>query len=199
MAPPAVLLFDLGGVIVDFRGAEGSDAMTKGAHGLEYCRANWWRLPELDLFERGRLSPEHFADAFIREWGLGLDRAEFLRGFKQWVTGVYDGAPGALADLGMRSRLACLSNANIVHWERCRELGVAELFDDCFLSFELGLRKPEPEIYARVAAALDAAPRDIFFFDDVEANIDAAITAGMRAVLVENGDIKSALIRAGVY
>ena len=198
MRAPPVLLFDLGGVIVDFRGAEGADAMTKGAHGLDYCRENWWRLPELDLLERGRLAPELFADAFIREWRLDLDRAGFLDGFKRWVTGVFDGAPGALAGLGARHRLACLSNVNAVHWERCRELGVAELFDDCFLSHELGLRKPEPEIYAWAAAALGAAPSEIFFFDDVKANVDAAIVAGMRAVLVENGDIRSALARAGV-
>lgn len=195
---PRVLLFDLGGVIVDFRGAEGADAMTKGAHGLDYCRANWWRLPELDLLERGRLAPEFFADAFIREWRLDLDRAGFLNGFKHWVTRVFDGAPGALKGLGARHRLACLSNVNAVHWERCRELGVAELFDDCFLSHELGLRKPEPEIYVRVAAALDVAPSEIFFFDDVEANVDAAIAAGMRAAIVEKGDVGAALARAGV-
>lgn len=198
MKTPPVLLFDLGGVIVDFRGAEGADAMTKGAHGLDYCRANWWRLPELDLLERGRLAPELFADAFIREWGLDLDRAGFLDGFKHWVTGVFEGAPGTLAGLGARYRLACLSNVNAVHWERCRELGVAELFDERFLSHELGLRKPEPEIYAGVAAALGIAPSEIFFFDDVNANVAAAIAAGMRAVLVENGDIGSALARAGV-
>lgn len=198
MGAPPVLLFDLGGVIVDFRGAEGADAMTKGAHGLDYCRAHWHRMPELYLLERGRLAPEFFADAFIREWRLDLDRAAFLDGFKHWVTRVFNGAPEALKGLGARHRLACLSNVNEVHWERCRELGVAGLFEDCFLSHELGLRKPEPEIYARVAAALDVAPSEIFFFDDVKANVDAAIVAGMRAVLVENGDIGSALARAGI-
>ncbi len=194
---PSILLFDLGGVIVDFRGGEGLFAMTKGAYTLDHCRDQWWRLPELDLLERGALSPEAFADAFIACWRLDLDRGEFLAGFKQWVRGQFDGVDRLLGALGARHRLACLSNVNPVHWARCVELGVDAMFQTHFLSHEMGLRKPEPEIYARVAAALGVTPGEIFFFDDVEANVDAAIRAGMRAALVEKGDGRSALENCG--
>lgn len=198
MDSPPVLLFDLGGVIVDFRGGEGMRAMTGNAYTIDFCRDQWWRLPELDLLERGAISPAQFADAFIREWRLDLDRDAFLDGFKHWVVGVFEGAPALLGDLRARHRLACLSNVNPAHWERCLELGVAELFDDRFLSHELRARKPEPEIYARVADHLGVAPSEIFFFDDVAANVHAAIAAGMRARLVQNGDVRSALIGAGL-
>lgn len=196
--PPPILLFDLGGVIVDFRGGEGMCAMTKGAHALDFCRDQWWRLPELDLLERGVLSPEDFADAFIARWGLDLDRTAFLDGFKHWVVGRFDGVDRLLAALRARHRLACLSNVNPVHWARCVELGVDGFFDAHFLSHEMGVRKPQPEIYERVADALGAPPRRIFFFDDVEANVDAAITAGMRAALVEKGDARSAVEKCGL-
>ncbi|MFZ5616550.1 MAG: HAD family hydrolase [Pseudomonadota bacterium] len=198
MKSPPILLFDLGGVIVDFRGGEGLRAMTEGAYPIEFCRDQWWRLPELDLMERGAISPELFADAFIREWRLDIGRDAFLRGFKHWVLGVFDGVPALLGDLGARHRLACLSNVNPTHWARCLDLGVDSLFDECFLSHELRLRKPEAEIYARVAKDLGVAPSDVFFFDDAPANVDAAIAAGMRAALVENRDVRSALVSAGL-
>jgi putative hydrolase of the HAD superfamily len=192
-----LLLFDLGGVIVDFRGGEGLWEMTKGAHSLDFCRDQWWRLPELDRLERGALSPEGFADAFIARWKLDLDRAAFIEAFKHWVRGRFDGVDRLLSGLGARHRLACLSNVNPVHWDRCVELGVDGFFGAHFLSHEMGVRKPELEIYSRVAEALCLPPGQIFFFDDVEANVDAAIRAGMRAALVKKGDARSALEECG--
>jgi len=193
-----VLLFDLGGVVVDFRGAEGLDELTGGAHGLEFCRDHWWRLPELEQFERGTIAPDFFADAFTREWRLDLEREAFLEAFKYWVRGVMPGAPDVLRSLAKTRRLACLSNLNVLHWERCVELGVDALFEKHFLSFELGARKPGREIYAHAAEALDAPAHEIAFFDDVPANVEAARAAGMRAFQVIHGDLTSALLEAGV-
>lgn len=195
---PSVLLFDLGGVIVDFRGAEGMRAAVSGAHSLEFCRDNWWRLPELDSLERGQIAPEAFADAFIRKWSLRMAPGAFVDAFKHWVVGLYDGAPENLAALRGPYRLACLSNVNAAHWSRCVELGVPAMFDAHFLSHEMGLRKPEPEIYRRVAADLGVAPADILFFDDVAANVDAARACGLQAVMVTAGDLRSALGAAGL-
>lgn len=177
-----VLLFDLGGVVVDFRGGEGMRALT--GHDLDYCRDQWWRLPELDLLERGALSPEEFAGAFMEKWRLDLDRAAFVDAFKHWVVGVYDGASDLLARLRANHRLACLSNVNPAHWERCVELGVPAMFDAHFLSHEMGFRKPQPEIYAAAADGLGVRPAEICFFDDVAANVDAARAFGMRATHV---------------
>jgi enolase-phosphatase E1 len=43
--------------------------------------------------------------------------------------------------------------------------------------------KTDPESYARIAAALEHPPSDVLFVSDVAAELDAAITAGMRATL----------------
>jgi putative hydrolase of the HAD superfamily len=199
MTKPAVLLFDLGGVIVDFRGGEGMNAVTGGAYGVEFCQDQWWRLPELDRLERGAISPEEFAAAFIARWGLDLEASAYVHAFKHWVVGVYEGAPEILASLRRRGRIACLSNVNSAHWERCVELGVDRLFDACFLSHELGLRKPEPAIYEEVSKRLGVPPDDIHFFDDVPANVDAARAGGMNAALVEKGGLEAALVACGLW
>jgi putative hydrolase of the HAD superfamily len=196
-AASPVLLFDLGGVVVDFRGPERLHALVGG--DVEWVRATWHRLPELDALERGRIAPERFADAFLKEWRLDLDAAAFLDEFRNWVVGRFEPVAETLRGLAGRHRLACLSNVNALHWARCVELGIDALFEAHLLSHELGLRKPEPEIYAVAAARLAAPPADIIFFDDAPANVAAARRAGMRAELVAApGAAAAALLRAGV-
>jgi putative hydrolase of the HAD superfamily len=44
------------------------------------------------------------------------------------------------------------------------------------------MAKPEPAIYIRTAEALGVAPANIFFIDDREENVAAAIGVGMQAI-----------------
>jgi putative hydrolase of the HAD superfamily len=57
-----------------------------------------------------------------------------------------------------------------------------QLFDTVVISGEVGMRKPEPEIFAHAAAALGLDPRECVFIDDIEANVAAAAAVGMTGV-----------------
>lgn len=84
----------------------------------------------------------------------------------------------ALREAGLRTAL--LSNS----WG-CDEYPRADfpgLFDTVVISGEVGMRKPEPEIFLHAAAALRLEPRECAFIDDVEANIAAAAACGMTGV-----------------
>ena len=52
-----------------------------------------------------------------------------------------------------------------------------ELFAHCFLSHELGLIKPDREIYDHVVAELSCRPEEILFLDDNQLNIEGALDA----------------------
>ncbi|HEX6522497.1 MAG TPA: HAD family phosphatase [Streptosporangiaceae bacterium] len=56
------------------------------------------------------------------------------------------------------------------------------LFDTVVISGEVGMRKPEPEIFRHAAATLGLDPRECMFIDDVDANVAAAIACGMTGV-----------------
>jgi epoxide hydrolase-like predicted phosphatase len=58
-----------------------------------------------------------------------------------------------------------------------------ELFDVVVISGQVGLRKPEPEIYAHAAAAVGAEPRECVFVDDMAINLRPAQDMGMTALL----------------
>jgi len=86
-------------------------------------------------------------------------------------------------------RLLILSNMNVEGRERmygsARILDGEDwlgLFDDVLLSCDLGLIKPEPEIYRACIARSGAEPGECLFIDDVLANIEGARACGMMAV-----------------
>ena len=56
-------------------------------------------------------------------------------------------------------------------------------FDRLFFSCQLGCSKPDSRYFTTVLAALDLAPENVLFIDDVEANTKSAEAVGMRAEL----------------
>ena len=106
----------------------------------------------------------------------GLLRRMFAAG--QPVPAMYDMIRTLRAG-GLRTAL--LSNS----WG-CEEYPRADfpgLFDTVVLSGEVGMRKPEREIFLHAAQALGLAPAECVFIDDMEANVAAAQACGMTAVL----------------
>ena len=59
----------------------------------------------------------------------------------------------------------------------------AVLFDAVVISGEVGLRKPDPAIYALAAERIGLAPAEIVFVDDLSPNVRGAVAAGMVGVL----------------
>ena len=58
-----------------------------------------------------------------------------------------------------------------------------ELFDAVVISGEVGMRKPEEAIFRHTAQALELAPAECVFIDDMQANVAAAQACGMAGVL----------------
>ena len=56
------------------------------------------------------------------------------------------------------------------------------LFDAVVISGEVGLRKPDPEIYALAARDVGVPPGECVFVDDIAANVRGAVAAGMVGV-----------------
>lgn len=62
------------------------------------------------------------------------------------------------------------------------------LFDVVVDSSEIGVRKPEPEIYAEVTGQLGVDPVRIVYLDDFDHNLEAAVAAGWTAIHVTDPD-----------
>jgi putative hydrolase of the HAD superfamily len=77
-------------------------------------------------------------------------------------------------------RTALLSNS----WgNRYPRDGWDEMFDVVVISGEVGMRKPEPEIFDLACARLDVSAEECVFVDDLAVNVAAAAELGMTGVL----------------
>ena len=75
-----------------------------------------------------------------------------------------------------------------------------EYFDDiCVSAFE-GYIKPQPELYTRAIEKFGVVPEECVFIDDVTANIEAALNAGMQGIVFHDDltELREKLARLGV-
>ena len=92
----------------------------------------------------------------------------------------------AMYDTIRTLRAAGFSTALLSNSWGCDEYPRADfpgLFDTVVLSGEVGMRKPEKEIFLHAAETLGLAPAECVFIDDMEANVAAAQACGMTGVL----------------
>jgi len=83
-----------------------------------------------------------------------------------------------------------LSNTNELHYESFIKDPIFSFFKKLFLSFQMNMRKPEPEIYKKLILELNCDPSEILFIDDSVANIQAATTMGINTKLCLNSTVQ---------
>ena len=145
---PELLLFDLGGVLVEFAGPTELGQHLRWPSTPDAILKRWIECPHTSEFERGALTPLVWAERFIADWDVDLRPDEFLRRFTTWSRRLLPGATELLEELRPHYRLAALSNSNELHWERnTNELRLIELFEFAISSHQVGLCKPNPDIF----------------------------------------------------
>jgi epoxide hydrolase-like predicted phosphatase len=137
-------------------------------------------LADLRGLETGGLSEEDFEQRFAKRLGLGeasdLIDSMFrgMRPSEPMVAAVRD-ARGA----GIRTGL--VSNSwSTSHYDR--DL-LRQLFDAVVISAEVGMHKPQREIYLLASERLGVPPSGCVFVDDLRENCAGAEAVGMTAIL----------------
>ncbi|HWF50300.1 MAG TPA: HAD family phosphatase [Solirubrobacteraceae bacterium] len=167
----------------------------------------WERDGTHPLFEleTGRMTEAAFLEGIGEQLTEALGRDIRLDGFgASYFAHLYPNEPlidymRALKERGYR--MAICTN-NVREWEPLwrAKLPVEEIFSVVVDSGFVGLRKPEPEIYALTLERLGVPADAALLVDDIELNCDAARAMGMHAVWFRSTDqaieeIESALAR----
>jgi glucose-1-phosphatase len=197
VADPGVefVLFDLGGVIVEL-GDVSSLQEIGDAVGDEERWRQWLASPWVRRFEKGECTATEFSTHVVSEWGLHVTPERFLEIFRDWVLGPYPGTTELLSEVQRSVPIGCLSNTNSKHWEhQIRSWPVLATFDFRFLSFELGLAKPDQAIFEAVADRLPFRRDRILYLDDVAENSDAARSFGFQSEHVRGIDEVGTVLR----
>jgi putative hydrolase of the HAD superfamily len=179
-----LLLFDLGGVLVDFSGPRDLARFLRTPATPADISKRWVACPHTRAFEAQTITAEEWASRFVKDWDVTLTSERFLTEFGGWSKGFLPGARELLSSLRNRFRLAALSNSNAIHWQRNAELGIPNEFEFVMSSHEVGCCKPDRAIFDAVLLRANTLPNRIMFFDDVEANVIGAQSSGLHARLV---------------
>lgn len=110
----------------------------------------------------------------------------------QWVP-----LPGAAALLDAARAadipVCLLSNIALDPRPRLDEIGLLEKFDEVVLSYEVGVVKPDPEIFRLAADKLGLAPEECLMIGDTPGIDDGGVHIGMTCVIVPVGNATSPL------
>lgn len=87
-----------------------------------------------------------------------------------------------LTSLNAKYRLAIISNTNPLHAEVNRTRNLLKNFDPVILSYEVGLAKPDKEIFEIALEELKIISKYCIFIDDLPRNIEMAKNLGFRAI-----------------
>jgi beta-phosphoglucomutase len=180
-------IFDLDGVIVDTtRYHYLAWKRLAGTLGFNFTEANNERLKGVSrvrsleiLLEIGGLSvndeKKQKMAAQKNEWYVEyirqLDSSELLRGAADYID--------RLRSRGIKTAIGSASKNTPLILDR---LGITPLFDAIVDGNKVSKAKPDPEVFLRASTELGLPPSDCVVFEDAEAGIQAALSAGMGAV-----------------
>jgi putative hydrolase of the HAD superfamily len=180
--PDRVLILDYGEVISRSPSTEARTALAELA-GVPLARLEAAYEVDRLALDGGTLTVVEYWQRMAERLGATWDLTHVQRLWTIDFTSWFEPEP-AVVDLLVElhaggTRMALLSNAGLDFGDAFRRAPFGTLMERVFVSAEMGLVKPDPEIYRQVLAALDVTPEQAVFVDNKAVNVDAAVALGV--------------------
>lgn len=190
-------IFDLGGVILNLSVENTlSGFATLASKSLEEIQAFSESAEEFKLFEKGKLSDVEFR-SFLNRWlQTNVSDYELDVAWNAMLGEVPLSRLNTLMRLREKRKIFLLSNTNIIHQRAFQAMKVSTLkhldlslyFDKVYFSHEVGMRKPDTDVFLHILNDRSLVAADTIFIDDTIANIDTAARLGLGTYHVTNAD-----------
>jgi epoxide hydrolase-like predicted phosphatase len=183
------LLVDFGGVLTtnvfeSFRAFCLDEGLEAEAF-LNLFRKDPEARAELREVETGRMDEDEFARRIGRRMGVRQTEGLIDRLFARIRP---DGAMVAAVKRAKADGIRTGLVSNSMGSGRYDREAFPELFDGVVISGEVGLHKPEPEIFRLGADSVELPPEECVFVDDLRENCEGAEAVGMTAILHRGAD-----------
>ena len=194
------VIFDIANVIVDWdprRTLPG--ALPQPEVDEFFAAAEFWALNE--AWDQGLPVAEAIAEMDRRAPQLGAAFRLYVDRYAHSVTGLVPGTTEVIRELQAAGvRCFGLSNWPKETFDIARAAGpIVDELDDVVVSGEVGLTKPDPEIYRLSLRRFGLAAESTVFVDDRQNNVDASIEVGMTGLLFTDADrLRDDLTRLGL-
>ena len=181
------IIFDLGGVLVHLDWDKVCAALTRlSDQSYDAVMKEVQNGPIVEASMLGRLTPQEFHRSLCAKTNIDLPFDRFIDIWNGLLSADEEMA-SFVAGLGPDHRLVLASNTDATHFAYSREhFSVMQAFDQFFLSYEMGLLKPDPAYFHHVLYELWASPANCIFIDDRPDNVRAARNVGINGLVFES-------------
>ena len=189
------IIFDFGGVLykIDYKATSKCLAKYSSDNNFNISLDEMLDLP--DLYEKGLISDEIFIKELLSKYNLNCSDKEVENCWNAMLLGLKDESIEFIKSIKTKYNIALFSNTNMIHYNKfyteTREL--LDNFDYVYLSFEIGLRKPEKESYLYVCEKSNFKIEETVFIDDNLINIKGAQLVGLKTIHFKTEDNLSSI------
>jgi epoxide hydrolase-like predicted phosphatase len=189
------VIFDFGNVIINIEFQRIYQTFAKfTSKPIAYIEK---RITEDQIFRRyesGQFTDEEFREVIRQTLGFPLSDHEVDTAWNAILLDIPSDRIDLIHKIRQKYPVFLLSNTNNIHITASNNYlkkthGIKSLdilFDKLFLSYEMGMWKPDTEIYYEVLRSINLEPNEVVFFDDNLQNIESAKAIGMQTILVES-------------
>lgn len=187
------LIFDLGGVIIDIDPTITFSYFAKQTgRSVEEINSILFNQEIWQGHEKGIVSDSDFRNHIKENYLQNHSEIEIDKTWNSLLLNIPKERIELLLKLKNKYKIYLLSNTNAIHIQQVNvilqhSIGIAtfeQIFDKVYYSYQIGLRKPDPNIYTYVLNSLKINAFETLFIDDNLENIIAANTLGIKTIHV---------------
>ncbi len=195
MKKPRVVLFDLGNVLVRYM-PESFWEVLGIAEKEQQERYKKDVTAVAARFESGRITTQKFLDELGAIFGGEFDNEQLRQATASVLTDPIPGMEGILQRVSQRAVTALVSNTNEFHYAYClHAIPALQLLPKHFLSFRMGVMKPDRAFYEHVTNELRIEPSEALFIDDIRENVEEAERFGMKGIVFQGPELLRAALK----
>ena len=195
-----VIVFDLGKVLFDFDIPKLSKGISlhsdKSLNELSnFINTRW---DSAFAYEKGEMTSTEFYNTVKKNLSFNAPYETFTSIWNDIFTPMEQSINFLKNLKKLHLPVALLSNTNELHFDylSAKHPEVFDCFNDLHVSHKMSARKPESKIYADVINFYKMNPSEIFFTDDLDINIEAAKSAGIKGYTFKNVEKLTADLQA---
>lgn len=186
------VILDLGVVIINIDQDKTLRAFERLGIDLEDINES---MPIFKQYEKGEMSDEDFIQALKNALKGNATEEQIIKAWNAMILDIPTYRFRLIEKLREHYKVYLLSNTNSIHIKEIKEYirqyhpneDWHNTFDKMFLSYEIGLRKPDAAIYEHVLNEVNLKPEETIFVDDSRANIKGAEKLGINCIWTQKG------------
>ncbi|MGL5317305.1 MAG: HAD family hydrolase [Bacteroidales bacterium] len=187
------IVFDLGGVLINLDKQKCVAAFAAlGYNEAEELLSNFRQSGLFLQLEEGLITPETFRDGIREASGKPLTDSEIDDALNQFLQDLPQKKLDLILALRKKYRVCMLSNTNKIMFDyivpayfESEGNTLSDYFDQVFLSYEMHVAKPDPQIFNMMIEEGNLTPERTLFIDDSVLNTDAAAALGFQVYTAE--------------